>query len=231
MQANVSYGTRKVSTLSSPHPTLPPQGGRASIRLPPPLWGKGRGGGWIPADEARTFRVRVSLPPPWPPSRSRALAIGAGTCRAGAEPTSFRFDFGPGKVAPGYLQVVPATVYTQGTRLRVRPGFDRLGGRPGRRRPAPRRLLHERQALLLLGRPARGELQRHGHPRRPGRRIGHHRQGRVAAADAGEGPDARAASSRPGRSRSTSGTAGSASGGPGQVEGPRAGRRSTGTTS
>lgn len=30
-----------------------------------------------------------------------------------SEPTSFKFDFGSGKVAPGYIQVLPTTVYTQ----------------------------------------------------------------------------------------------------------------------
>jgi lysophospholipase L1-like esterase len=41
------------------------------------------------------------------------LPLGAAICRAGggAEPTRFRFDFGPGPVAPGAIQVVPATVY------------------------------------------------------------------------------------------------------------------------
>lgn len=29
------------------------------------------------------------------------------------EPTNFKFDFGSGKVAPGYMQVLPTTVYTQ----------------------------------------------------------------------------------------------------------------------
>ncbi len=30
----------------------------------------------------------------------------------GAEPTSWRFDFGPGPAVPGYVQVLPATTYT-----------------------------------------------------------------------------------------------------------------------
>ena len=38
---------------------------------------------------------------------------GGGICRAGADSPSYRFDFGPGAVAPGYIQVVPATVYTK----------------------------------------------------------------------------------------------------------------------
>ena len=42
-----------------------------------------------------------------------SLALGAETCRAGADTTSFRFDFGPGAVAPGSIQVVPAAVYSK----------------------------------------------------------------------------------------------------------------------
>jgi lysophospholipase L1-like esterase len=41
------------------------------------------------------------------------LALHPGTSRAGANRTSFRFDFGPGKVEPGYTKVLPATVYTR----------------------------------------------------------------------------------------------------------------------
>jgi len=45
---------------------------------------------------------------------------GAATSRAGADSTSYRFDFGPGAVAPGYIQVIPATVYSKQTGY----GFD-----------------------------------------------------------------------------------------------------------
>jgi lysophospholipase L1-like esterase len=41
------------------------------------------------------------------------LAPGVATCQARADAPIFRFDFGPGKVEPGYLQVVPATVYNK----------------------------------------------------------------------------------------------------------------------
>src|ERR1700749_607251 len=34
--------------------------------------------------------------------------------------TSFKFDFGPGKVAPGYTQVLPAMLYSKDTGM----GFD-----------------------------------------------------------------------------------------------------------
>ena len=36
----------------------------------------------------------------------------SGKAAAQGEPTNFKFDFGPGPVAPGYAQVLPATVYT-----------------------------------------------------------------------------------------------------------------------
>ena len=42
-----------------------------------------------------------------------SLVMGSGTSHASAETTSYRFDFGPGKVESGYLQVVPATVYSK----------------------------------------------------------------------------------------------------------------------
>lgn len=40
-----------------------------------------------------------------------SLASGQAACRARAEEPRFRFDFGPGKVEPGYLQVLPSTAY------------------------------------------------------------------------------------------------------------------------
>ena len=42
-----------------------------------------------------------------------SVVLGAATCHAGTDPTSYRFDFGPGAVAPGYIQVIPATVYSK----------------------------------------------------------------------------------------------------------------------
>jgi lysophospholipase L1-like esterase len=42
-----------------------------------------------------------------------SVVLGAATCHAGADPTSYRFDFGPGAVAPGSIQVIPATVYNK----------------------------------------------------------------------------------------------------------------------
>src|SRR4051794_1881240 len=42
---------------------------------------------------------------------SLTLANGAASCKAGTDSTSYRFDFGTGKVATGYLQVVPSTVH------------------------------------------------------------------------------------------------------------------------
>jgi lysophospholipase L1-like esterase len=36
--------------------------------------------------------------------------------------TSYKFDFGPGKVAPGYTQVTPATIYTRETGFGFEPG-------------------------------------------------------------------------------------------------------------
>lgn len=42
-----------------------------------------------------------------------SLAMIAGASRAQAPKTSFAFDFGSGKAAPGYVKVTPATVYTK----------------------------------------------------------------------------------------------------------------------
>jgi lysophospholipase L1-like esterase len=39
-----------------------------------------------------------------------------------AQATSFKFDFGPGKVAPGYLQVLPETVYSRTRGYGFEPG-------------------------------------------------------------------------------------------------------------
>jgi len=38
--------------------------------------------------------------------------LGASLALGAPAKTEFRFDFGPGKVAPGYIQILPATVYT-----------------------------------------------------------------------------------------------------------------------
>ena len=38
---------------------------------------------------------------------------------AQADKTAFKFDFGPGKVAPGYTQVLPTTVYSKEAGVRV----------------------------------------------------------------------------------------------------------------
>ena len=47
--------------------------------------------------------------------------LGGGATRLrGAEPATWRFSFGPGKVTPGYTQVLPATVYSTETGY----GFD-----------------------------------------------------------------------------------------------------------
>lgn len=48
------------------------------------------------------------------------LAANMGACLAETNRTAFKFDFGSGKTAPGYLQVAPATRYTKGLGY----GFD-----------------------------------------------------------------------------------------------------------
>jgi lysophospholipase L1-like esterase len=42
-----------------------------------------------------------------------SLSIRTGVSRTQTDRTNFKFDFGPGKVARGYIQVLPATVYTK----------------------------------------------------------------------------------------------------------------------
>jgi lysophospholipase L1-like esterase len=65
------------------------------------------------------------------------LTLGRVTSSAlGAEPTTaFKFSFGPGKAAPGYTQVLPTTVYTNGLGYGFEPGsnvtaVDRGGDEP-----------------------------------------------------------------------------------------------------
>lgn len=64
-----------------------------------------------------------------------SLAVGAWTCQpeARAESPSYRFDFGSGKVAPGYTQVIPDTAYNKDRGYGFDPGatvsaVDRGGG-------------------------------------------------------------------------------------------------------
>jgi lysophospholipase L1-like esterase len=50
--------------------------------------------------------------PAWTCSRLAAAFLFASFASA-AQPASFKFDFGSGKVAPGYMQVLPTTVYSR----------------------------------------------------------------------------------------------------------------------
>ncbi len=49
------------------------------------------------------------------------LAMTVGAC-AQAEKSSFKFDFGSGKIEPGYIQILPDTVYTQECGYGFEPG-------------------------------------------------------------------------------------------------------------
>lgn len=55
-----------------------------------------------------------------------AALIAAVPARAteSSRPAAYRFDFGPGKVEPGYTQVVPATVYSADRGYGFEPGAD-----------------------------------------------------------------------------------------------------------
>src|SRR5437879_4465172 len=46
-------------------------------------------------------------------SLAPVLLLAALTTSHGAEQTLFKFDFGSGKVAPGWIQVLPTTLYTK----------------------------------------------------------------------------------------------------------------------
>jgi fibronectin type 3 domain-containing protein len=63
------------------------------------------------------------------------VALSAAPGQADAPRTSFKFDFGPGAVAPGYTQVPPTTLYAKDRGYGFEPvakvvGVDRGGGDP-----------------------------------------------------------------------------------------------------
>src|SRR5262249_49179472 len=63
-----------------------------------------------------------------------APGSGSGTCRA-ADETRYQFDFGSGKVAPGFVPVLPDTIYDQERGYGFEPGatitaVDRGGDDP-----------------------------------------------------------------------------------------------------
>jgi len=55
------------------------------------------------------------------------LSVTAGFACAQTDKTAFRFDFGPGKVAPGYTQVLPTSVYSSETGYGLEPGAQVQG--------------------------------------------------------------------------------------------------------
>ena len=71
-------------------------------------------------------------------------------CSSASRAEYNRFDFGPGKVAPGYKQVLAETAYSKELGYGFETGcachlFDRK-----QRRRAAKRSLHQRQALLFF---------------------------------------------------------------------------------
>jgi lysophospholipase L1-like esterase len=55
------------------------------------------------------------------------LPFNTASARVQSPQTVFKFDFGPGKVAPGYTQVLPTTVYTEELGYGLEPGATVVG--------------------------------------------------------------------------------------------------------
>jgi len=74
--------------------------------------------GWMVIKLLRFFAITLGLV-------ARLIAFGLtvdpNSARAQSRP-DYKFDFGPGKVAPGYTQVLPANVYTRETGFGFEPG-------------------------------------------------------------------------------------------------------------
>ena len=115
-----------------------------------------------------------------------------------------RFDFRPGAGGWGHDAGRAGDHLQRLGGIRLRAGGLDHGRGSRRRRSRDPRLLHGTGALLLLrGGARRGQLPGDGHARRPAGGIGHHHQGRAAAAHGPGGPHARRAGSRRSRSSST----------------------------
>ena len=116
-----------------------------------------------------------------------AIFLLAAVAFAAGDKTDYKFDFASGQAGAGTYSVSSNHGVHQRPRLRVRSWIERhRRGSPWKERSA-RWILHERQALLLFGRPAGGQLQRDCRCRRLGRGHEHYDQGRIAPPDGREG--------------------------------------------
>ena len=57
----------------------------------------------------------------------RLLIVALASCSATAATTSYKFDFGPGKIEPGYTQVLPTTTYSASLGYGFEPGSKIFG--------------------------------------------------------------------------------------------------------
>lgn len=73
------------------------------------------------ASTAKTLRRR------WVCLSTALSFLIAGFASAQTTHTSYQFDFGPGKVAPGYTQVLPTTVYSPEAGYGFEPGANIIG--------------------------------------------------------------------------------------------------------